>query len=243
MLIGATARDLILARGYGLRSTRATLDVDIAVRVDGWSDYEALKVALVEQDGALEDPNRRHRVILPGALQLDLVPFGGVEADGMVAWPPDSDPRMNVLGLTEVFERPVMVRLPGGLELRAPSVHGYLALKLLAWLDRHDAMPRRDAVDIADLMTRAGAFVALEVLYDDHFPQLEVNDFDPHRAALEVLGARMSADLRPRTRASLVELLNRETDESGRLELVRDMRAGSSGLAQLRSLLRGLVGN
>jgi predicted nucleotidyltransferase len=106
MLIGATARDLILARGYGLRSTRATLDVDIAVCVDGWSVYEALKAAVVEQDGALEDPNRRHRVILPGALQLDLVPFGGVEEDGMVAWPLDSDPRMNVLGLTEVFERP-----------------------------------------------------------------------------------------------------------------------------------------
>lgn len=47
-IVGATARDLILATDHNIRPFRATLDIDIGVRVPDWIQYNKLKEGLVE---------------------------------------------------------------------------------------------------------------------------------------------------------------------------------------------------
>lgn len=42
-MTGAMARDLILAHGYGIDTGRRTEDVDWAMVVEGWAQFDALK--------------------------------------------------------------------------------------------------------------------------------------------------------------------------------------------------------
>jgi predicted nucleotidyltransferase len=47
-IVGATARDFIIEKGHNIKPSRATLDIDIGVRVPDWSQYNKLKESLVE---------------------------------------------------------------------------------------------------------------------------------------------------------------------------------------------------
>lgn len=42
-VVGATARDIIFTNGFGIPTTRATNDVDLAVKVTNWGQHEKLK--------------------------------------------------------------------------------------------------------------------------------------------------------------------------------------------------------
>ena len=67
------------------------------------------------------------------------------------------------------------------------------------------------------------------------------NDFDVDRTALELLGVSLGEILFSGTRGALASILRAEVDESGRLELVREL-TGFEALPLLRALLRGLEG-
>ncbi|MDH5415539.1 MAG: hypothetical protein OEW87_15490, partial [Flavobacteriaceae bacterium] len=47
-IIGASARDFLLSYGHDIATTRATLDVDIGVRVPDWDRYGELRKGLIE---------------------------------------------------------------------------------------------------------------------------------------------------------------------------------------------------
>ncbi|MES9856486.1 MAG: hypothetical protein ABW166_07785 [Sedimenticola sp.] len=49
VVVGATARDLVLHYGHGAKIERATHDVDFAIEVPSWAAFEALKDKLCEQ--------------------------------------------------------------------------------------------------------------------------------------------------------------------------------------------------
>ncbi len=49
-IVGATARDILLQHAHGIRTTRATLDVDIGVFVTDWDQFQILKEALVNTE-------------------------------------------------------------------------------------------------------------------------------------------------------------------------------------------------
>jgi predicted nucleotidyltransferase len=46
-IVGATARDILLEVHYGIGSKRATLDIDIAVFIENWEQYNHLKDELI----------------------------------------------------------------------------------------------------------------------------------------------------------------------------------------------------
>ena len=41
-IVGASARDMILRHGHGIRTIRATVDIDIGVLLSNWNDYKKL---------------------------------------------------------------------------------------------------------------------------------------------------------------------------------------------------------
>src|SRR5437867_7356522 len=47
LLVGAVARDLLLFHAHGIRTGRATVDVDLALAVADWNDFERLRQSLL----------------------------------------------------------------------------------------------------------------------------------------------------------------------------------------------------
>ena len=103
VVIGATARDLVLHHYYGAKIQRATMDIDFAIQVADWSAYSALTDALVNRGCA--PTKMAHRFGSPTGGVIDIIPFGAVE-DGQatIAWPPAGDIKMTVLGMKEAFD-------------------------------------------------------------------------------------------------------------------------------------------
>lgn len=108
MLVGATARDLLLHHVYGFGVRRATNDLDFALMVESWERFEQAKRLLLKVPGFQE--NRQvHRLSYtpPGAnfeTRIDIIPFGKLETeDGTIQWPPEGDTVMNVAAFADIF--------------------------------------------------------------------------------------------------------------------------------------------
>jgi predicted nucleotidyltransferase len=140
-LAGATARDLILVNVHGLRPGRATLDIDLAIAVESWEQFELLKERLLATHEF--SPSRaQQRLIFAQSneaisMPVDLIPFRGVAStDGTIAWPPGHDIVMSVIGFEEALASAVLIEIESGLMVRVASVPGLTLLELNAWVDR-----------------------------------------------------------------------------------------------------------
>jgi len=74
IIVGATARDLILHHGYGAAVQRATCDIDIAVQVDSWVSFEIVKQELCVRN--FTETPMQHRLTNSTGKPIDIVPFG-----------------------------------------------------------------------------------------------------------------------------------------------------------------------
>lgn len=91
LVVGATARDMLIESLEGSPPSRKTYDVDIAVLVPDWDAYRRLVAHLLAVPGQAE-----HRFSVLG-VPVDVVPFGGVEdEDRNLTWP--AGQHMTVLG-------------------------------------------------------------------------------------------------------------------------------------------------
>ncbi len=152
-MAGAMARDLILNHAYGIDTGRRTEDVDWAMVVEGWAQFDALKRSLIAT-GRFTEQRSPQRLKYETAWVVDLIPFGAVEdRPGYIAWPRDHTTVMRVLGFREAFAHTITVRLPGPVEVQVVSLPALAMLKVLAWEDRRHEFPTKDAQDLA-LITR-----------------------------------------------------------------------------------------
>lgn len=55
-VVGAAARDILLEGAHGIRSKRATVDIDIAVFLENWTRFNLFKEALTRFPDFEEDP-------------------------------------------------------------------------------------------------------------------------------------------------------------------------------------------
>lgn len=222
MVIGATARDILAEAIVGRAPDRATVDVDVAVAVPSWEAYDAL-VATLERRGQAE-----HRFTVDG-IPVDVVPFGALEdGDHRITW--HDGARMNTLGLAEAYRASLLVRLPGGVEVRVPSPAGLAALKVIAWSDRR-LETRRDAVDLHTIIGWYQSGTLLEELYNTELRLLEVHGFDPDLAAAHRLGRQM-AEVLGDSRGQVRDILDDHL-----AQLVADMPAS---VLDLRAVLEAL---
>jgi predicted nucleotidyltransferase len=224
-LTGATARDLLLWYGHKIHTGRATRDVDVAFAIAGWDDFSALTARLVASGVFSEVPHVPGRLRFQGTLDVDLLPFGGVE-DGnrSIAWPPDGETVLNVFALQEVLTDAVEVQLPGGELVRVPSLAGLGLLKIVAWTDRRLTAPGKDAADFALILRdylRAGNE---ERVWEEGAHLLDEGGFDYEAAGGWLLGHDMATLLDRDGQLWLSALLEREADPEGPLRLIGDMR-------------------
>ena len=191
LIVGATARYLILSYVYNLPKGRGTVDLDIAIAVGTWQAFEAVEQRLVAE-GAQHDPQPRHRFRLLG-WTVDVLPFGGVEEDGVIVWPPDNDNAMSVVGFEEASLHAFEVVLPAGERVFVASPPGLLILKLIAWHERHFVRPGDDAIDIRALLVSYAEEWNQERLYEEADDLLQHFGYDNALAGAALLGRDAAA--------------------------------------------------
>jgi len=220
LIVGATARDLILHHGHGMPIRRATVDLDVAVAVDSWSSFQSLSRALIAR-GARPVKEIAHRFEL-GGWKIDILPFGGIARSGEITWPPDGSPTMSVMGFEEASQHAIVATLPGGVTAAVASPPALLILKLIAWEDRHVELPRHDAIDIDILIASYAASWNEDRLYAEADDLLQRFGYDNSRAAAALLGRDAAEIAQPATVDRVASILVRETS-GDTLRLATDM--------------------
>ena len=248
ILVGAMARDVLLRHAHGIDTGRATEDADFAIAVADWHDFQQVKDRLLAR-GAFKPSRRRVHGLEHRAIPwIDLIPFGGLERqDKTIAWPPDGEPVMNVLGFQEASATAVTVLLPGDQQALTVCLPMLAALKLLAWEDRRELADDRDAEDL---------MVILEKYLDAgnlaQFPQdAEVvlgKEFDYATAGALLAGRDLRGQLTSPgvsgapLRESLARILSRELvpDSNGTLAFAMAGTSGDYALNLIRAFRTGL---
>jgi len=248
-VIGATARDLLLEHVYGMQPLRATRDIDVAVAVRSWEEYEAVLMHLAEKHGFVRqrEPHRLRRQ----DLVVDIIPFGEIAAGrDEITWP-ISERTMSVVGFREVLEAAVGIVIEEEeetndreMEIPVASLPGIGLMKLIAW-EEDPYRRRQDPVDLC-MILRGYERVVGERLFLEHEDLLEDAGYDMQEVAARIYGRDMArlirrADLRSR----MLDLLERNTRDEEDSPLAFAMGstchpAYQHRLRYLRAFQRGL---
>ena len=240
---GATARDLLLTHVFGIDTGRATRDVDFAVALSGWDEFDALKGRLAATEGfALTDPRTPHRLNYThksGAhYPLDLLPFRGVEEQpNTIAWPPDMKIMMNVTGYEEALATAINVQIDTQTRVRVVSLAGLALLKLFAWLDRGIENPK-DALDLATLFRTYPEAGNQDRIYGEEIAVLESLGYEMNLVGPRLLGIDVNRLAAPATlEKALSALRDAKTWETLSLHMSRQLGHEEDPVAAAGALL------
>ncbi|SEJ53247.1 Predicted nucleotidyltransferase [Paraburkholderia diazotrophica] len=232
VIAGATARDIVLWHVHGIRAERATRDVDVAVCAVSWASYEMLIGELVNVEGFRQDHRAPQRLLLAHAdtgmtIPLDLVPFGDIEVPkGSIAWPPEREFVLTVLGFSEAVATASQIEIEAGLVVPVVTLPALTLLKLLAWEDRR----RQENKDASDLLLILRSYLWAgneERVWTEAADLMEAYAFNDSTASCALLGRDARNLALPSTRDKIRSLLG---DERTFQTLVRDLLARAAAV-------------
>lgn len=192
-LVGATARDILLFHVFGIPAMRATRDVDFAFALKDWEQFTSIRQRLIHTGKFSALDGAPHRLYFDtGTLKqgypLDLIPFGPLEEIGhRIAWPPDKQVIMSVVGYQEALEAAVTVHAGPGCVAEVAALPNLAAMKLIAWSERW-ALQTKDAEDFYFLLQHYAQAGNEDRLYGEAFECLKDCDYD-----LDLAGAVLLA--------------------------------------------------
>ncbi|MGB4672307.1 MAG: nucleotidyl transferase AbiEii/AbiGii toxin family protein [Bacteroidaceae bacterium] len=176
-VIGATARDLVLHNVYNIQPSRKTSDLDIAIAITDWGQFDAIVELLPREVNFSKDKSQLQRFLYKDLFKIDIVPFGSIANEsGFIYWQSAGERRMSVVGFRQMAEFALTVRIDDGLPIKVASLPGVFVLKLSAWKDRH-LENNKDAYDMALLIGNYYEIHIERIAYE-HFDILEDDDFD-----------------------------------------------------------------
>lgn len=235
VLIGAKARDIVLHHHFGAPLQRATVDIDFAIYVRGWDEFQQTRERLTAK--GYEAEREPHRLRSPLGDTIDIVPFGGIEAEGnAIQWPPDGMIVMSVMGFDEACRTAYLVNFEEQPEIafKVANLESQILLKLIAWTERVPSERRKDADDIAYLLQhynredRDNATLWNEAWQ----PVLMENDYDHTIVAMQLFGQRAAKIANEETHRYVSRLLRDEFEsrplETLAIEMTRSNRARTS---------------
>lgn len=235
-VMGAMARDLILHHGHGAPLTRATNDVDFAIEVRGWSEFERLKEELTSR-GFITGAGP-HRLLAPEEVIVDIVPFGSIASgDGRVWWPPDHSIAMEVTGFADAARSAIRIRLrsdPSPLDVPVAALPGLVILKIIAWVDRSADQRPRDAADLRYLLGHYETLPdVMNRLYEAaNTAMMEKYDWDPRLAGAHLLGVDV-AELAERESYRRIQAILEEDNPGHDAARLAEEMARSTGGGEL----------
>lgn len=144
LVVGAGARILVLDKQYNIEG-RATKDLDFAVQVNDWSNFQSLSYQMTEVNNALFKKARvEHKFVhISTEIEIDIVPFGIIgEPNQILEWTDGN--QMSLLGLNEALSTAKIIDIDD-IELKVANPYALLVLKFIAWNDRQEI---KDVEDI-----------------------------------------------------------------------------------------------
>jgi predicted nucleotidyltransferase len=237
------ARDIVLTNVYGIETGRATQDVDFAVAVANWNQFNVVKEKLVASGQFSPAEKAMHRLYyratgVATGYPLDILPFRGVELPpNRIAWPPDMDEVMNVIGYEEALANIVQVEVAKGLVIPVTSLPGLALLKVFAWTDRGHS-DSKDALDLVTLLRTYNAAGNEDRLYGEELRLLEDAGFDPVAASPQLLGKDVRTIAKPDTLKQILSVLN-DANSFNRLvtHMAPRLRSAEDPIAAAETLL------
>lgn len=192
LIVGASARDLVMHHAFGAKIQRATMDIDFAVQVPSWEAFESLRNQLANEN--FKQSKVPHRLFAPnGGTPIDIVPFGGVADDqSIIKMPPNEFP-MNVLGFQEALENSYSIKLSTELTVRVASPEGMMLLKFIAWTDRDADKRGKDAADIGYLLNTYEEIGHVQDSFYDSEELIDMFGGNLTEASVYLLGQRVKA--------------------------------------------------
>ena len=150
-LVGALARDMWLGMN-DTRPKRTTTDVDLAVFIPDTRTYNELKDYLVNEEGFNAYHGNSFVLIWQDGTEVDLMPFGDIEDNGVVHVEGTGYTTTHVDGFREVYEAGLPeMELESGNRFKFCTMAGVVLLKIIAWDDRPE-IRRDDILDISDML-------------------------------------------------------------------------------------------
>ncbi|EOA8959576.1 nucleotidyl transferase AbiEii/AbiGii toxin family protein [Vibrio harveyi] len=204
-IAGATARDIVLHGVFGHPPIRATRDIDTALLVSSWDEFESIKQSLLSS--GLEETEQAHRLKEPeSGLPIDIIPFGDLaDPKGQIQWPPSHDITMSVVGFKEAYDTAITIDFHGQY-LKVASLPGITMLKLMAWDERGDES-HKDATDFYTVLSKY-ELIHDGRLWEDYVPGEALN-YDIKKQGAFLLGF----DLRDLMSGSTQKILKKIKEE------------------------------
>ena len=248
-VVGATARDILFESAYEIAPKRATVDIDVAVFLENWTQFDCIKEALV-QSYDFKPARETQRLIFQGRLPVDFIPFGGVaESSDHISWPPDRTFKMSVAGFEECYQHAIPVKLSDNpdLVIQVVSLPGLALLKLISWDDNPERR-RRDAPDLFFIIKNYLDAGNLDRLFDEAPDIVAAKEYDYELASAILLGRDISKIASTSTKKTLLEILERESQREEGHRIAMDVLQSNGYrwldyervVAYLDSLLKGL---
>ena len=245
LVVGATARDIVLVHGFDAAIERGTRDIDFGVQVKDWDQFERLKSSLIE-NGFTSAKEHVHQLNVTDSdglpWEIDIIPFGAVSDERQsIAWPPENVIEMSVVGFEEAMTNALQVTIfeSLNLQLNVASPAGMLLLKLNSWLEREDSIRKKDASDVFYLTKHYSKIPEiLDALYDEGY--MEAQNYHEHLAGTMKLAddAKNIAALKTIERLTTKLFSNGEQMDKFILDISRTMQVDYESTAEIVEIIK-----
>lgn len=221
-VIGATARDLMMKLLDETSSKRKTIDLDVAIALSDWSQFNNLREIL--QDHYFHKGKAKQKFYYKGEqhendYEVDIVPFGEIADDEIIAWPPDGAPKMSVRCFADVMEHAIPISINEEFIVYIASLAGQFFIKLDSWIDRHD----RDHKDAEDMFFILDKYYLANIM-DNQIPPDDVNN-DINEALIrsaQWIGSNIRNILSTEHLNYYSEIIQKELNKGTDSELIKD---------------------
>ncbi len=192
-VVGATARDLSMTLLDNDASKRRTKDLDVAIAIDNWEEFDDISKTL--QENNFERYGTTQKFYYKGEkedidYEVDVVPFGGVAVDEKICWPPEGNPVMSVKCFRDVMDKAVSVNIDDAVNVHIAPLCGQFLIKLDTWNDRN-TLTDKDAEDMVFIMKE---YHDIQLLSNDRTPpDAVIYDDSDSRSDTMIWGAQWLA--------------------------------------------------
>jgi predicted nucleotidyltransferase len=242
-LIGVNATDIQLLK-QGIKPSRGTKDIDFAVMVSSFLEYDKIMEGLIAK-GFNKVKGTAITLFHPVYnVAIDVLPFGEIEEHHTLNFT-EREVVMNVLGFKETLSQYKEILVDDVFTINVPPLHGMVILKLISWSDR----PEIRATDLDDIFRIIKYYYDTEgdAVFNEHFDLLEANPFDEKLIAARIMGRRIAEILKQSDKLMLrVMLVIKENSSDPAKSSIGKYWASKNridveyGISILKSIQRGI---
>jgi predicted nucleotidyltransferase len=174
-----------------------TTDIDLGVEVASWEQFNELRETLKATGKFTPDEKEAQRLQFDSVL-IDIVPFGPIaDENRRIAWPPEHEIFMSMVGFKEAYEYSIAVRLSMDpeLDIKLPTLPGLALMKIISWREKYPGR-KKDAEDLLIMhkYEEAGNF---DMLYDKEQDLFQEENFDARHAKHKIARPGHGEDCQP----------------------------------------------